>query len=267
MSLIEDSLDIVERTFRSFCDELMASYGNIDFTLKKDHSQVTYLDRKIETTLRKKLSGFSELGFEGEETGVFGSRDTYWLIDPIDGTVPFIRGLPYCTNMAALIDNNQVIASIIYDFVHDAMYVARKDHGAYKNGHPISVSSRSLDNSYLAIESPKFAEIRNLLGNDRIKCVTPFSTAGHGFIMTAEGKIEGRLQYQGFGKKYDYAPGALLVKEAGGKIIPLGEKEYGAESLNFAAVAPTVGVRVVSIYDQLVSLHEKNNHEPLQGHV
>lgn len=113
---------------------------------------VTKWDVLVEKRLRDELAQFdSGIDFSGEETGVHEGQKIFWLVDPIDGTEAFIRGLPFCTNMLALIDNNQVVMSVIYNFTLDEFYVAIKGHGATCNGHAIRVSNRPLSHAYVTL--------------------------------------------------------------------------------------------------------------------
>lgn len=267
---ILQSQQIVTDVFRSFRSELMKFYGKVEFKRKTDMSQVTLLDIRVEETLHAKLREVytdDELGFEGEETGASGNRSSYWLVDPIDGTAPFIRGLPFCTNMAVLVHKDVSQAVVIYDFVADAMYTAILGRGAYKNGQQIRVSPRQLEDSMIVIESPEFAEIRNLVKGTGLKCITPVVSAGHGFIMTAEGKLEGRVQYRGYGKVYDYAPGALLVKEAGGELVTLTGDPYTVYTREFAAVTPAIAQYIQQQQSALADIHQQTPNNPSVGTV
>ncbi len=256
---IPRSQQIVIETFRELRIRLMHDYGSAEFSRKSDYSHLTQLDILVERTLRKALAQVYDeqaLGFEGEETGAHGNHETYWLVDPIDGTVPFIRGLPFCTNMAALIHNGETRAAVIYDFVADAMYTATKGGGASKNNQPIHVSSRPIEDAMVTIESPRFAEVRTHLKVAGIKSITPVVASGHGFIMTAEGKLEGRLQYRGYGKVHDYAPGALLVAEAGGELVTLAGEVYDTSCRDFAAVTPAVAEYLRNSQHDIITMHE-----------
>lgn len=207
------------------------------------HDAVTKLDGEIEQYLTVELKKiFPDIPFVGEEFGGDRSVKRFWLADPIDGTAHFIRGLPFCTTMLALIEDGQVVFSAIYDFVHDVMYHAEKGKGAYKNGIPIHVSDRAVNQSYIAWEThldkpenmPKFLELRKL--SVMFKTVS----AGHEYILVAEGKLEGRVCFDGHGKDYDYAPGSLLVSEAGGVVTNLGKTTYDYTNLDFMAVNPAL---------------------------
>lgn len=219
---ISDSHQLVVDVFKGFRQELMGQYGVIGHTRKADMTQVTELDIKIEQTLRNKLAeSYPELGFQGEETGKFGDEQHFWLVDPIDGTSSFIRGLPFCTNMAALIDDNQTVATVIYDFVNDVLYTAIKGEGAYRNQQKmqIDIDRQSGNLSIYSLTNHRFNDLSVTMLDAGIKCFYPFGAAGHSYAMLAEGKIDGVSVLNTKTDAHDNAPGMLLVREAGGDII------------------------------------------------
>lgn len=233
---LQEALTVVETVFRDARPKLVESYGQVAYEEKVDKSAVTELDTWVEGKLHDALLKFDEsAGFYGEETGRSGNHETFWLVDPIDGTECFVRGLPYCTNMAALIHDGEPVVSIIYNFVNDEMFTAIKGAGAYKNGIPIRVSDRMADRSLVYVESKEFSLVRDYAKPYGITCLTAVYSAGHFFTLVAEGKVEGCIRYEGYGKSYDYAPGALLIQEAGGIAMNIGSSTYDYTNLNFVA--------------------------------
>jgi len=233
---ISDSQALVVGVFRSFREELLAAYGNITFSLKRDHSQVTELDIKLEHHLREELAqSFPLLGFVGEETGNHaGSDQPYWLVDPIDGTSSFIRGLPNCTNMAALIVDGLPVAAVIYDFVLDKLYTARRGLGAYCNERRLTVRERPVDQSAIYIDSFRMPpEYRRPLRDNDVSVYRPFGASGRAYTLVAEGKIDGYSLLDGRASAHDNAPGVLIVQEAGGRIATKSGKAWRVDSKDF----------------------------------
>jgi myo-inositol-1(or 4)-monophosphatase len=98
-------------------------------------SAVTELDRSTEQFLAERLHKlYPEIEFFGEESGGNDKASQFWLVDPIDGTGNFIRGLPFCTTMIALIQEGQPVFSVIYNFMTKEIYSAEKGKGATLNG-------------------------------------------------------------------------------------------------------------------------------------
>ncbi len=225
---------------------LLPYYGNAGSVVYKSASPadvVTELDVRAEEFMKERLHTLdSSIAFVGEERGGDRTAKRLWLLDPIDGTAHFIRGLPFCTTMLALIEEGEVVFSAIYDFVSDIMYSAEKGKGATMDGKPIHVSMRSLKESYLGWETHLEKE-KNLLIDQalRRRCV-PIKVlcAGYEFAMAACGKLEGRICLEPYGKDYDFAPGAFLVKEAGGIVANIGKTTYDYRNLDFLAVNPVV---------------------------
>lgn len=235
-------LDIVHSTR----ELLLPHWGNIDGTLKEKataSSVVTELDIMIEQYLADRLAIIDPtIAFAGEECG--GSRDAarFWLCDPIDGTLHFVRGMPFCSVMLALIEGGTVQFSAIYDFVHDVMYHAIRGEGAYQNAEPIHVSKRTLDYSFIAFET-NVDRRENLELLQRIRSTaTLFSsiTSGFEFSLVASGKLDGRICVDPHGKDWDFAPGSLLVEEAGGIVANIGARTYDFRNRNFIAANKAV---------------------------
>jgi myo-inositol-1(or 4)-monophosphatase len=150
--------------------------------------------------------------------------------------------------MLALIENGHVRFSVIYDFVNDILYHAELGNGAYKNGEKIAVSTRSLKKSYLSYEvDSQKEENKEIIATIESKATTIHHVcAGYEYALVAMGKIDGRIVYDGFGKDYDFAPGSLLVSEAGGVVKNFkSDSSYDYTNLNFFACNK-------SVYEELI---------------
>lgn len=227
------ALDITRSAVTEAGKELKQFYGNVESLSKGDGSSVagvvTELDRKTEKFLAVELGKFSTaIGFRGEEFGVHSEADTTWLVDPIDGTAHFIRGLPFCTTMVALIEKGEVVMSVIHDFVKDDTYWAIRNEGAYCNDRRISVSGRTLAQSLISFETrlekpenyEKYLQVRRQAG------IISTINCGFEFAMIASGKLDGRIGLDPYGMDWDFAPGSLLVTEAGGVAANIGTNTY-----------------------------------------
>lgn len=231
---------------------LLSQWGKADVICQKDescHNIVTEMDVKIENFSRIELAKiYPEISFVGEETGGNRQAQKFWLMDPIDGTQHFVRGLPFCTSMLALINNGEVEFGAIYDFIADKMYWAEKGKGAFCNDKRIYVSHRSLKDSYLCWETRlEKDENKNLYFKLESKAhLIKAICAGWEFAMVANGKLDGRITFDPYGSDYDYAPGSLLVSEAGGMVTNLNSDKYDYRNTSFIACNST-------IYNELAS--------------
>ncbi len=223
---------------------LLPHWGKIEATKQKDSSAanvVTELDEEIERYYARELKKIDpEADFVGEEFGGNRKAKRFWIADPIDGTAHYIRGLPFCTTMLALIEEARVNFSIIYDFINDVVYHARRGEGAYMNDERIHVSERPVSNSYAAYESQieKRDRPENMEKFLKFSQKTKFFravTSGYEYVLVATGKLEGRICLNPYGEDYDYAPGSLLVSEAGGIVANIGSTKYDFNNLDFIA--------------------------------
>lgn len=206
-------------------------------------SVVTQLDIEVETFARSELSFmYPDIGIVGEEQGGDRTVSKFWLVDPIDGTAHYMRGLPFCTSMLALIDSGDVVFSAIYDFVRDEVYWAERGYGAYRNNDRLHVSERPLSKSWIFFETnvdkAPNAKLRQTL--HKKANVLQTYCAGWEFAMVASGKIDARICLDPYGSDYDFAPGSLLVSEAGGVVLNIGSKSFDYRNLNFIAANPVV---------------------------
>ena len=90
---------------------------DLEITTKPDNSPVTDADKAVERAIIDAIAAqYPSDGVVGEEFGTSGSRgskDRYWVIDPIDGTKNFLRGVPTWATLIALVENEQVVTSVV----------------------------------------------------------------------------------------------------------------------------------------------------------
>ena len=223
---------------------LLPEWGKAEIIDKKTERAtdiLTLLDQKVEKFLKEKLAEiYPDIKFVGEENGGDRGAERFWLVDPIDGTGHYMRGLPFCTVMLALIEKGAVTFSAIYDFLNDDIYSAEKGKGAYKNDTRIHVSGREFSDSYICTESKLNKKYNQAFFGEIVKN-TPYFTsidAGWEFAMVACGKLDARICFDPWGNDYDFAAGSLLVSEAGGVVTNINSSEYDYRNLDFIAASP-----------------------------
>ena len=87
---------------------------DLEITTKPDNSPVTDADKAVERAIIDAIATkYPSDGVVGEEFGTSGSKDRYWVIDPIDGTKNFVRGVPTWATLIALVENEAVVASVV----------------------------------------------------------------------------------------------------------------------------------------------------------
>ena len=190
--------------------------------LKGVQDFVSQADAETEDLIASRLlASFPHDGILGEERGRRGGdTEALWVIDPIDGTANFVRGLPYWCVAIALVIRDQIELGLIFDPVSNKLYTARRGHGAFCNGKPISVTAISrMDQACIGLGlghgeagPPHAALIEQLL---RAHC--QYRRLGSGLMLlalVAEGALDGFFEARM--KPWDALAGLLLVREAGG---------------------------------------------------
>lgn len=191
--------------------------------IKADRSPVTEIDKQINSLVADTLKNqFPEDGLLGEEESYGTGDEKYqWICDPLDGTKPFILGLPFSVFMLALSENGKVLLSVVYNPYTDELYHAVKGSGAYCDDQPIRVSSENIDAGYVLVGPNSFRYAADLKKHSRGIEAVP----GTGFkcLMIATGKVLGMINAAA--DFHDIGPGSLIVEEAGGKVTGLGGEE------------------------------------------
>lgn len=193
----------------------------VEVTLKSDRSPVTQADREAEQIIVEVLGrAFREYGFLGEELGAQGSKEIRWIIDPIDGTRNFVRGIPIWAVLIALEERGEITAGVILNPVTGELYTARKGGGAFLGGERLRVSAvSSLDRATLIHAS--LGLLRSSGHWEGFVRLVDATERQRGFgdylcyTVVAEGKAEIVLETDV--KPWDLAPVKLLVEEAGGR--------------------------------------------------
>ena len=144
--------------------------AQLQVELKGMQDVVSVADRAVEDLVRARLSGtFPEDDLLGEEGGGAGRRAgaALWVIDPIDGTANFLRGMPYWSVALAYVKDDRVEIGVTYDPVHDELFWARRGGGAHRDHAPIRVSgatdpqrmvARRLKELYPWLPTPRVVE-------------------------------------------------------------------------------------------------------------
>lgn len=237
MAILEMVMDAVTDVGQTLRD----GYGRAPLLHQKSglaSDGVTQYDISAEQFLAERLGIYDPtIGFQGEESGHAGSTERYWLVDPIDGTAHFVRGIPYCTTMVALVEAGAVVLSVIYNFVTGELFVAERNKGARLNNVRLRVSQRPLSDAYLSVETDlkSWRSVGAYINLRERALVMATISCGYEYGLIAQGKIDGRICFDPFGHDWDYGPGSLLVTEAGGMVTNIGSGQYDLSNHNFIA--------------------------------
>lgn len=189
---------------------------------KPDDSPVTVADREAEAYLRKTLLGkYPSDGFLGEETGDQpGGSGFRWVIDPIDGTRSFVRGIPFWATLVGLMYGDECLAGVVVEPSLNNTYRAIRGGGAFKNDKPIRVSRvATLHESILATADINFFDRAGHCDVYLHMATRVQRQRGYGdyfgFVLLAQGSVDAMLDYGVH--EWDIAALVPIVREAGGE--------------------------------------------------
>ena len=187
-------------------------------------------DVQTEEIIKSFLQKESDFPILGEESGasVKDLGETYWVVDPLDGTANFTRNIPICSVSIALIHLDEPVVGVIYDFNNNDMYSGSNENSAKLNNLDITVSSISQKSlATIATGLPAntdFSETalkKMILDFQSWKKVRMIGSAAMASAYVASGKVD---FYKEFGiYLWDIAAGAAIVKAAGG-VVSLSNK-------------------------------------------
>ncbi len=190
--------------------------------VKDDKSFVTAADTEAESAIIAHIKKhFPNHSILSEESGAEKQNSPYeWVIDPLDGTANFVNGIPlFAVSIAALKDGVPVIG-VVFQPVGNSIYAAERGKGTYWNGKKVRVSDGDTEHAVITFDPGKKEKdkLNALFGNAErfVKSKRYLGCAALSLAFVARGGTEG-VFFLGL-NKWDYAAGALLVKEAGGKI-------------------------------------------------
>lgn len=196
---------------------------------KEKHSLVSYVDIETEKRLIRSLQPLVNPCQFITEEGTYSKSvvaDYSWVIDPLDGTTNFLKGIPVFSVSIALCYKMEPILGVVYDIMHDDCYYAWEGGGAYCNGKNLQVSDvPQLDEAIIATGFPYkrgwMPDLSELLTRvlHHSRGIRRLGSAAIDLAFTSAGKFDG--YYESRLNSWDIAAGILLIKEAGGKVTDL----------------------------------------------
>ena len=228
MPSISANLNIMIKASEKASKGLIRDFGELEqlqVSIKGPSDFVTNADTKAEkiiidelTKSRKNYSILSEESGSKENKDI----DNVWIIDPIDGTINFLHGVPHFAISIALKSNNEIVSGLIYDPIKDEMFYAEKNNGAYFNNKRIRVSKRKKIEDCLFASGEIDNENIKQKTNDKLK-TRKSGSAALDMAYVASGRYDGYFQKNL--NLWDIAAGIIIVKEAGGQVNDLNLKQ------------------------------------------
>ena len=218
MNSISPNLNVMIKASEKASKVLIRDFGEIEklqVSKKGPSDFVTNSDLRTEKIIIEELKKAKpNYSIISEENGIEDNQDKEhtWIIDPIDGTVNFLHGVPHFAISIALKLGDEIISGLIFDPIKNEMFYAEKNNGAFFNNHRMRVSKKNQINECLFVTGGKINKELDL----------PYRKSGCAALdmaYVASGRYDG--YFQNNLNLWDIAAGIILVKEAGGVINPI----------------------------------------------
>jgi myo-inositol-1(or 4)-monophosphatase len=228
---VPDLLAAVTKAVREIAQrEVSPRFLKVTHSHKADGSLFTEADAATQAALVVALQSICDLPVLGEEMteqqqydAWDAGRDGLWCVDPIDGTSNFVAGVPYFAVSVAYLYKGERQLGVVYDPIADEMFTAVRGSGAHLNGVPLPLRppASELKRSLAGVEMKRIN--RELAG--RLASWPPYASQRNfgastlDWCYTAAGRFD--IYVHGGQKLWDYAAGALILEEAGGRLSSL----------------------------------------------
>ena len=227
--------------------------------LKGPQDFVSHADRDVEALLRREINAaFPQDAFLGEETAhsYTGPLERCWVVDPIDGTHNFLRGVPYWNVAIAYVQQGRAQLAVTYDVPNDALYRAQRGAGGVceERGEatPLAVApTTSLDRAFVALghndraPSERYLAIRRRM-MERGIAMRNLGSGALQLAYVARGRFDGFIELEL--AIWDAIGGLLLVEEAGGYVAPFAPATPTSKAAVLAC-APAIAPALHAIVD------------------
>lgn len=218
---MDKALEVAIEAARAAGEIALRSFtGRVEVEWKPDRTPVTRADREAERVIVEILrSAFPEWGFLAEESGASGGEDKVrWIIDPIDGTRNFVRGIPFWATLIGLEEHGEITLGVVHAPATGDLLYARKGEGAYANGQPVRVS-RIADLAEATLLHASLTFLRGEYWDGFLRLVDATQRQrgfGDYFAYTFVTRGQADLLVEADLKPWDLAAVKILVEEAGG---------------------------------------------------
>ena len=217
MNSISSNLNLMIKASEKDSKVIIRDFGeleNLQVSKKGPRDFVTKTDKRVENILIEELTKSKRnYSFITEETGkiINENKDFSWVIDPIDGTINFLHGVPHFAISIALQKNGEIISGLIFDPIKDEIFYAEKNNGSFFNNNRIRVSNKS------NIDECIFAS-----NNEGIKSIYPKLNLRNTGCAALDLAYVGCGRFDGYFHNkinlWDIAAGKIIIEEAGGKV-------------------------------------------------
>ncbi len=229
MRLNSPQMNIISRACMKASRSLIRDFGeieNLQVSSKGPGDFVSSADKRTEKIIIEELQkAHPDYGIITEETGIINktNKDNRWIIDPIDGTMNFLNGIPQFAISIGYEEKNEIKCGVIFDPIKNEMFYAEKGSGAFLNNSRIRVSKKKkIKDALLVTGGPKHSsKIKEKIFTEFIEVsknvlspIRKFGSAALDISYVACGRFDGYWQREL--NYWDIAAGIIILKEAGG---------------------------------------------------
>ncbi|WP_428561575.1 MAG: inositol monophosphatase family protein [Solidesulfovibrio sp. DCME] len=237
------AMDVAAEAVEAACAILLAGQADLAglrHTVKAPGDIATDIDRRAEEAIRRRIRrAYPGHAFLGEETGASGTAPFRWIVDPLDGTVNYVRGFPYYAVSVALEHEGRPLLGLVADPARAECFAAIAGGGAFCNGRPLAVAGRTrLDEAVVGtvVPPPRFPGLDDYLARfcavaRQAAGVRRAGAAALDLAAVAAGRLDAFFVVSL--ARWDVAAGTLLVTEAGGAVADIdgGDDPLGGNRL------------------------------------
>ena len=240
MISISSNLNIMIKAAEKASKSIIRDFGEIEklqVSKKGPKDFVTKTDKYVEKIIIEELSKIKKnYSFLSEEVGKINNKDkeNVWIIDPIDGTINFLHGIPHFAISIALQSNREIVSGLIFDPIKDEMYFSEKNKGAFLNNQRLRVSKKSSLEECLFSSNHDGVKFSDL--NMRYT-----GSAALDLAYVASGRLDGYFHNKI--NLWDVAAGALMVEEAGGILNDL--NKFNTKNINIRASSSAINEKML----------------------
>lgn len=222
MTAMHQELDVLRSAVRQAGQQaLKLAVEGFETHIKKDRSPVTTADLAVNQILRERLlTAFPHDAWLSEESPDDPRRlenTRVWVVDPIDGTKYFMRGIPQYAISVALIQSHQPVVAAVYNPATDELFSAVRGIGAWLNGQPIHVTPARNGRPVILVNPPALERGMFRAIETAAEC-RPMGSIAYTLALVAAGRADATLNVDGL-NEWDVAGGVLLIEEAGGAAV------------------------------------------------
>ena len=247
MNSISANLNLMIKASEKASKTIIRDFGeleNLQVSKKGPKDFVTKTNKRIKKIIIEELAKSKKnYSFITEETGKIlnKNKNIFWIIDPIDGTINFLHGVPHFAISIALQIDGEIVSGLIYDPIKNEIFYAEKDSGSFINNSRIRVSNKS------NVDECLFAT-----NNDGIRKIFPKLNLRNTGCAALDLAYVGCGRFDGYFHNniniWDIAAGKIIIEEAGGKVNNI--KDFKINKIDIRAGNPNV-------YDKMLKKLDK----------